>query len=140
MSSVGPRPSLDPGLLRGRHVLVIDDDDDARDLLHAVLEYCGASVMSAESARAALATLGRLRPDVVVCDLVMPGDDGYALLRALRTRAAVRTVPVIALTAYGFAHESAEALSAGFDAYLKKPLEPWQLCRTIDDLCRAASA
>jgi CheY-like chemotaxis protein len=135
---VGARPSLDAALLRGVQVMVIDDDDDARELLHAVLEYCGAHVMSAESARGALAGLARIRPDVIVCDLVMPGDDGYALVRALRTRAAVRSVPVIALTAYGFAHAPEDALAAGFSAYLKKPVEPWELCRTIDRLRRPA--
>jgi len=137
---VGRRPSLDAGLLRGVHVLVIDDDDDARELLHAVLEYCGAAVITAESARGALEALARVQPDVVVCDLVMPGDDGYALVRALRTRAAVRHVPAIALTAYAFAHAADEALAAGFNAYLKKPVEPWELCRTIDLLRRSSAA
>lgn len=119
--------------------MVIDDDDDARQLLHAVLEYCGAHVLSAESARGALATLGQARPDVIVCDLVMPGDDGYALVRAVRTRTSLRGVPVVALTAYAFAHAAEDALSAGFSAYLKKPVEPWELCRTIDRLRRPRS-
>jgi CheY-like chemotaxis protein len=136
VTAVGRRPALDPTLLRGVQVLVIDDDDEARDLLRAVLEYCGAQVLVAESARVALATLSRIRPDVVVCDVVMPGQDGYALLRALRTRESVATVPVIALTAYAFAHGAHETLEAGFDAYLKKPVEPWDLCRTIERLRR----
>jgi CheY-like chemotaxis protein len=136
VSGVGQRLSLDSTLLRGVQVLVIDDDSEARDLLRAVLEYCGAQVVSAESAVAGLASLGRVRPDVVVCDLVMPGDDGYALVRALRTRASVAHVPVVALTAYAFAHGADRALEAGFDAYLKKPVEPWDLCRTIDRLRR----
>src|SRR5205814_9573286 len=115
-------------LLRGVHVLVVDDDTETRDLLYAVLSYCGAHVSAAESARSALATLNRIRPDVIVCDLVMPGDDGYALVRAVRIRAAVRDVPVVALTAYGFAHNAEQVLSAGFDVYLRKPVEPWELC------------
>lgn len=128
------RVALDPTLLRGVQVLVIDDDEEARDLLRAVLEYCGAQVVTAESARAGLATLSHVRPDVVVCDVVMPGDDGYALVRALRTRASMANVPVIALTAYAFAHGVHEALQAGFNAYLKKPVEPWELCRKVDEL------
>jgi CheY-like chemotaxis protein len=127
-------------LLRGVHVLVVDDDAETRDLLHAVLTYCGAHVSAAESARGALATLNRMRPDVIVCDLVMPGDDGYALVRAVRIRAAVRDVPVVALTAYGFAHDAAHVLSAGFDVYLRKPVEPRELCRTIDTLRRRTSS
>ena len=124
------------GLLKGLRILVVDDDEDARALLHAVLEYSGAEVVSAESARGALAALGERRPDVIIADLVMPGDDGYALIRAMRTRASVRSVPMIALTAYAFAHSADEVLSAGFNAYLKKPVEPWELCRTVARLGR----
>jgi len=124
------------GLLKGLRILVVDDDEDARALLHAVLEYSGAEVVSAESARGALAALGSRRPDVIIADLVMPGDDGYALIRAMRTRASVRSVPMIALTAYAFAHTADEVLSAGFNAYLKKPVELWELCRTVARLAR----
>ena len=137
---MGVRRSLGSDLLHGVQILVVDDDAGARELLHAVLEYCGAQVLSADSARGALASLGRNRPDVIVCDLVMPGDDGYALMRALRTRAAVRTVPVLALTAYAVAHAAEDALAAGFTAYLRKPVEPWELCRTIDRLRRPPEA
>jgi CheY-like chemotaxis protein len=133
---VGRRPSLETDLLRGTQIMVVDDDDDARELLHAVLEYCGAEVLVAESAPHALASLSRIRPDVIVCDIVMPGSDGYALLRALRTRSAVRDVPVVALTGYGSAHAAEDALAAGFDAYLKKPVEPWELCRVVHRLRR----
>ena len=124
------------GLLQGLRILVVDDDEDARALLHAVLEYSGAEVVCAESARGALAALGQRRPDVIIADLVMPGDDGYALIRAMRTRSSVRSVPMIALTAYAFAHSADEVLSAGFNAYLKKPVEPWELCRTVARLGR----
>jgi CheY-like chemotaxis protein len=123
-------------LLARLTILVVDDDMDARELLHTVLEYCGARVVCAESARGALSMLGQQRPDVIVTDLVMPGDDGYALLRALRTREAVRDVPVVALTGFAFAHGANEALAAGFDAYLKKPVEPLDLCRTLADVHR----
>ena len=136
MSPDSTPPSLVPDLLQGIRILVVDDDEDARSLLHAVLEYSGAEVVSAESARGALAALGQRRPDVVISDLVMPGDDGYALIRAMRTRALVRSVPMIALTAYAFAHSADEVLSAGFNAYLKKPVEPWELCRTVARLGR----
>lgn len=130
-----PAPPV-AGLLQGLRILVVDDDEDARALLHAVLEYSGAEVVSAESARGALAALGPRRPDVIIADLVMPGDDGYALIRAMRTRASVRSVPMIALTAYAFAHTADEVLSAGFNAYLKKPVELWELCRTVARLAR----
>lgn len=139
MTGVGHRPSLDTTLLRGVQVLVIDDDDEARELLRAVLEYCGAQVVTAESARAGLALLGRIRPDVILCDVVMPNEDGYTLVRTLRQREGLARLPVVALTAYAFAHGPEEALGAGFTAYLKKPVEPWELCRVIDRLRRSAS-
>jgi len=132
-----PSPaSVDLRVLTGVTVLVVDDDLDARELLHTVLEYCGARVVSAESAQGALSMLGHQRPDVVVSDIVMPGDDGYALLRALKSRAAMRDVPVVALTGYDFAHAANEALAAGFAAYLKKPVQPLDLCRTVAEVRR----
>jgi CheY-like chemotaxis protein len=128
---------LTASLLRGVHIVVIDDDDEARDLLQAVLAYCGAEVITANSARGGLDALGRIRPDVIVCDVVMPGDDGYALVRALQTLSAVRDVPIIALTAHGVG-DADGGFAAGFAAYLKKPIEPWALCRTILEVAGAA--
>jgi CheY-like chemotaxis protein len=133
---VAPRPSLDADLLRGVHVMVVDDDDDARELFHAVLECCGAEVVAVESATEALRTLPTVRADVIVSDIVMPGQDGYALLRSLRRQETWRDVPVLALTAYGLAHHHEAVLAAGFTAYLKKPVEPWDLCRAVDRLRR----
>jgi CheY-like chemotaxis protein len=135
-----PNAALEAGLLQDLRILVVDDDEDARDLLQTMLGYYGARVASAPSARSALAGLGMTRPDVIVCDLVMPGDDGFALVRAVSTRAALRGVPIVALTAYGFAHAADDALSAGFSAFLKKPVEASDLCRTIARLTRPASA
>jgi CheY-like chemotaxis protein len=128
---VGTPAALDGSLLQGIQVLVVDDDADARELLHAVLEYCGAQVLAAPSTRRALATLEHTRPHVILCDLVMPGEDGYTFVRAIRSHTTFRRVPVIALTAYGFDHAAEEALAAGFNAYLRKPVEPWKLCGTI---------
>ncbi len=130
------RTALDPALLEGVRILVVDDDESARELLHAVLEYCGARVTTAGSASAAIATLERLRPDVIVSDIAMPDHDGYALLRTLRTRSAVADVPVIALTAYASREAATGAYAAGFRAYLRKPVDPWDLCRTIDHVRR----
>ena len=116
--------------------MVVDDDDDARDLFHAVLEYCGARVHTAESASEALTALAHVRPDVILSDLVMPGQDGYALLRSLRARQTLRDVPVVALTGYASSHVPEAVLAAGFTAFLEKPVEPWELCRTVDRLSR----
>jgi CheY-like chemotaxis protein len=133
---LGARASLDTALLQNVQILVVDDDESARELLHAVLEYCGAHVTSAGSARGALASLDRMRPDVILCDILMPGADGYAFIRALGTRRAVADTPVIALTAFASPEAADGAYAAGFRAYLKKPVDPWALCRTIDRVRR----
>lgn len=136
---MGRRPPPEVDLLRGVHVLVVDDDEDARELLHAVLQYCGAQVVAVESAGEALTAVSRMRPDVILSDIVMPGQDGFALVRSLRKRETLRHVPVVALTAYAFAHDPEAVLAAGFTAYLEKPVEPWELCRTVDRLRRHAA-
>ncbi|HYE91926.1 MAG TPA: response regulator [Terriglobales bacterium] len=128
---MGSRSTIEPDLLRGIQVLVVDDDAEARTLFASVLEYFGAQVVAVGSARAALTALDRVTPHAIVCDIVMPADDGFALLRALRTRTAVREVPVIALTGYSAVHAAEDALAAGFEAYLRKPVEPAELCRVV---------
>jgi CheY-like chemotaxis protein len=127
------RPPAVPGdALRGIHVLVVDDNDDARDLLRRILEYAGALVAVSASATDALQYTRRLLPDVVVCDIVMPDHDGYWLLERLRAAGATATaVPVIAVTGHAEHNPSARALERGFTAYLPKPIDPAELCRTV---------
>lgn len=133
---MGRPPAIAGDALRGVHVLVVDGSADARDLLRRILEYAGALVAVAGSAAAALEYTQRLLPDVVVCDLVMPGHDGYWLLERLQAagRAAgakIAAVPVIAVTALVDEHASARALERGFTAYLPKPIDPAELCRAV---------
>ena len=129
--------SPSPGVsdrLAGLRVLVVDDDPRARDLINAVLERAGATVVAAPSVAEALQSLASWPPDVMVCDLVMPGEDGFALLthiRALRG-AGARRVPAVALTAFLGEHE--HALAAGFDAWLSKPAAPDELMALLTSL------
>lgn len=124
----------------GVHVLVVDDDDDARQLLRTVLGYCGALVTVTASAREALSVMARVTPDALVTDIAMPEEDGYWLIRELRALPATRggAIPVIALTAHGAAHGPDRTLGAGFQAHLRKPIDPWELCRAIAGLVRRA--
>lgn len=125
--------------LTGVHVLVADDDADARALVATVLEYAGALVTLSASGREALDLLDHcVRPDVVVSDVAMPGGDGYWLVRELRTRAGRPgdAIPVVAMTAYGETHGPDRTLDAGFAAHLRKPLDPWELCRIVAELGR----
>jgi CheY-like chemotaxis protein len=131
------RPPAAPGdALRGIHVLVVDDNEDARALLRSILEYAGALVAVTGSAADALQYTRRLLPDVVLCDIVMPDHDGYWLLERLRAGggppgATTIAVPVIAITGHADDNPSARALERGFTAYLPKPIDPAELCRTV---------
>lgn len=121
-------------LLAGVHVLVADPDGEMRDLLEAVLTYAGAFVTMAVSASDAVALSSRHRPDVVVADLDAAGEHGELVgqLRALGPRP---PMPVVAVV--GGRDLSAHAiLSAGFAAHVRKPIDPWALCRVIANLAR----
>lgn len=119
--------------LRGIHVLLVEDDDDSRTLLETVLQYCGALVTAVASAREAMTTLARVKPDLLLSDLSMPEQDGYWLIRAIRALPAERggTMPAIVITAHGHPHGVDRTLAAGFQAHLRKPVDPWELARMV---------
>jgi len=132
-ASTGAIPSQG---LRGSTVLVVEDHDDARELVASVLRAAGAEVMSAASSAEALQRLKVTRPDVLLLDLGLPGEDGYVLLHRIRTLTAARgkTIPAVALTAYARASDRERALSAGFRHYVVKPVDPDELVRAILDV------
>jgi CheY-like chemotaxis protein len=116
------RYALNPvGSLVGRHLLVVEDDKDARDVFCAMLDYEGAMVLGTGSAEEALAVLKTVRPHAIVVDIVLPGRDGFWLLEQLRSSQRMRTIPVVAVTAVAGREE---ILDAGFDAYVAKPVRP----------------
>jgi CheY-like chemotaxis protein len=139
-----PSSAADPGarswqpVLRGRRVLVVEDDPDARHLVAEVLSTSGASVVTVATAMEALSELERAIPDVVVADIGLPGEDGYALLRRIRQRAPDRggTVPAVALTAYARVEDREAALAAGFDRHMVKPVDPFILASAVAGLIR----
>ena len=92
----------------------------------------------AAGAPAALEVVARLSPDVILSDIAMPGADGYALLRQVRasTPEQAPRIPAIAVTAHGRVHGPERTRAAGFDAHLRKPIDPWELCRTVAGLVR----
>jgi CheY-like chemotaxis protein/anti-sigma regulatory factor (Ser/Thr protein kinase) len=114
-------------------VLVVDDDPDTIEVVRQVLESAGAQVIAAASAREALAALSARPPDVLLSDLGMPGEDGYAFIRKVRSLDPARggRVPAAALTAYTRSEDRREALLAGFQVYLPKPVEPAELTAAV---------
>jgi CheY-like chemotaxis protein len=128
--------------LPGVHVLIVEDNEDSRYLLTDVLEYCGALVTSVNSAEEARALLSRVRPDILVSDLSMPGFDGYALIRwvrALPPESGGR-VPAIAITAFSEDYDSRRAHDAGFDAYMRKPINLTSFCELVGTLATGPRA
>ena len=122
--------STDFARLDGVRVLVVDDDPDANESLRVLLTSCGAEVRVAVSAAQALELLGRWAPDVLVSDIEMPGDDGYALMRRVRLSPR-RALPAIALTAHARAEDRARAFEAGFQRHLAKPCNPTELVEAV---------
>jgi CheY-like chemotaxis protein len=106
---------------------VVDDEDDVRDYAAAVFRTAGAQIRCAASADEAMSTLGEWKPDVIVTDIGMPDKDGYELLRTIRADAQLRSIPVIALTAYARPEDVARAEQAGFEAFVAKPVTPADL-------------
>jgi CheY-like chemotaxis protein len=120
-----------PVRLDGLHVLVVDDEADAREVLTMLLERVGAVVVSARNAPDAVDALGRARPDVLVSDLGMPEEDGLDLIRQLRDGHDCRDLPAIALTAFVQKDHADLALLAGFQIHLAKPVDPYDLTFAI---------
>jgi len=122
--------------LHGLTVLVVDDQEDARELMRVVLGRCGATVVAAESTATALEALDRCRPDVILSDLEMPGEDGYSLIRKVRARSPERggAVPAAALTAYARTEDRVHSLRAGFHRHVPKPVQPDELAEIVASL------
>ncbi len=121
--------------LTGVRVLVVDDDLDACELLSRVLQDCGAVVVTATSGREALELLSEAAHDILVSDVGMPEMDGLDLIRRLRSQG--RRLPAIALTAFARPQDRMQALAAGFDMHLAKPVEPQELIVVIAALLRS---
>ena len=120
-----------------RHLLVVDDDDRLRELLRQFLARAGFRVSVAQDAAAARRLVGGLNFDLLVVDVMMPGEDGFSLTRWIRSQAAT---PVLILTARGEPTDRIEGLSLGADDYLSKPFEPQELLLRIEAILRRAGA
>jgi len=122
--------------LTGLHILAVDDEPDARELIRHVLTRTHASVTVAGSVAEALEAFDKATPHVLVSDIGMPEADGYSLIHAVRKRPdpLAANIPAIALTAYVREDDRAKMLAAGFTAHVPKPVEPAELIRVISHI------
>ena len=137
----GPRARIPSSRLLHVPILVVEDDPDGRDLLVEILSREGASVSAASDVAEALETLARVRTAIIVSDIGLPDEDGYAFIKRLRAQEAqgALRIPAIALTAFQRPEDRRRALEAGFDAHLSKPLRTGELFSTIATLLATGS-
>ena len=126
--------------VRERHLLVVDDDDRIRALLKEFLTRAGFRITAAADAVAARRLLSTLDFDLLVLDVMMPGEDGFSLARWVRGEGPARATPVLMLTARDAAGDRIEGLSLGADDYLAKPFEPRELLLRIEAILRRTGA
>ncbi|MES2570509.1 MAG: response regulator [Verrucomicrobiota bacterium] len=109
--------------MKGR-ILVIEDSDANLELMRFLLKAYGYTVFTALDGKEGLSSIRRDKPDLVICDIQLPGMDGTELAREIRNDAAFCSVPLVAVTAMAMLGDREAILAAGFDGYLSKPIEP----------------
>ena len=130
VSETDPEP-ISP-VLRGLKILIVDDDDEGRDLVRAVLTQAGADVTAADSAAAATQLLARSTPDVIITDIAMPSMDGFEFARRLRLAEETKKTKIVALSAF----PPGQKVDAAFDAHFVKPIDPADLVLSINSVVR----
>jgi PAS domain S-box-containing protein len=133
--------TVDRPRLRGLRVLIVDNEADARQVVMTILEQSGAEAVAVSSAKEAMETWRSWRPDVLVSDIGMPVEDGYALIRSVRARPADEggLVPAVALTAYVAVEDRLRILSAGYQLHVSKPVEPNALIDAVASVAKRGS-
>ncbi len=119
-------------------ILVIEDNADNLDLMVYLLEAFGHSVITAADGAGGLAAVTRERPEIVLCDLHLPGIDGYEVCRRLKADPALRRIPLLAVTASAMAGDRDRGLAAGFDGYISKPIEAERFVPQVESYLPAA--
>jgi PAS domain S-box-containing protein len=127
-----------PPLLQGVRILIVDDEEDTRQLISTILEQCEAVIETAANTRQAIEAIRRAPPDVLISDIGMPDEDGYGLVRRLRADEdpLLKELPAVALTAYAGEDDRERALEAGFQIHLSKPADPQALLAAVEQLVK----
>lgn len=116
--------TISPGGTQGARILIIEDNVDSADTMQMLLSISGHDARTAYDGDTALEVAREFRPEVVLCDIGLPGKDGYQVARALRELPEARSAFLVALTGYGHDEDRQRASDAGFDAFQVKPVEP----------------
>lgn len=138
-AALARRPAPQPNF-QNLHVLVAEDDADSAAAVTAILRLHGCETKTAPTAAECLRITGEWPIDLLICDVGLPDDDGYGLLRRLRSLPEGERIPAIALTAYARPEDRAKALAAGFRAHLSKPLDPENLLREVSEAAKSRPA
>jgi PAS domain S-box-containing protein len=135
-------PGAETGMLSGLRILVVDDDSDSREVIAAELSLYGANTSISDSADDAVRKLETFKPDVILADIGMPGEDGYSMMRKIRNSSdqQTRLTPAIALTAYAGDGNRQQALDAGYQKHISKPAEPEELVLAIAGVARLSQS
>jgi two-component system cell cycle response regulator len=113
-------------------ILVVEDDPDSLELMSYLFRAFGHEVLGARSGDAALGIAASTPPDLILCDLRLPGMDGFEFLARLKAEPALRSIPVVAVTAYAMPADRDRVMSAGFTGYVSKPIDPENFVRQAE--------
>jgi two-component system cell cycle response regulator DivK len=114
-----------------RHILVVEDQEDNRQILRDLLGNAGYEVTEAENGEEAIAAVAQRRPDLILMDIQLPVMDGYEATRRIRTNPDLKFVPIIAVTSFALAGDESKALEAGCNSYVSKPYSPRELLAKV---------
>jgi PAS domain S-box-containing protein len=134
-----PERRVSERALEGRRILLVEDEPETRGFLRALLEVRGAEVLAAADVGEAINVLKDWQPHAIISDIAMPGEDGYAFIRRLREPGTHTQVPAIAVTAYGREEDAARAISAGFDSFMRKPIDPEAFIEAIASMAKTTA-
>ena len=112
-------------------ILVVEDQEDNRQILRDLLGNAGYELTEAENGEEAIAAVAKRRPDLILMDIQLPVMDGYEATRRIRTNPDLKSLPIIAVTSYALAGDESKALTAGCDSYVTKPYSPRELLAKV---------
>jgi DNA-binding NarL/FixJ family response regulator len=122
-----------------KRLMLVDDDPNLILLVKDYLEFRGYTMITAENGRQALEMLEKERPDMIICDVMMPEMDGYSLIKHIRENEKTSWIPVLFLSAKGQSQDKVKGLSTGADVYMVKPFEPEELVAQVESSLKQAS-